>query len=282
MTHHDSQPGIKSRYRLNRDVFLAAVDDAAHLLDFRRGRFYGLDIVAASMLAHVLESGAATATTRVARDFHTDEDRVRQDLEQLLKQLEEKRLIVCSHVQGRAAVQPGFPGQLLPKSNAAMPRASQLVAKHATRGLFRRLRAQSQPRKLPGRWRISLLLTAVWLSLRTLGWSRTVALLRVALLRRRSSNFQQPNETKAKMIVKAIDRQVRESACMKLLFPCACKERALAGYYLLRRYGCLPAALVLGIQTNPFLAHAWVECVGEVVTDDEAHCATFTPVARYC
>lgn len=52
-----------------------------------------------------------------------------------------------------------------------------------------------------------------------------------------------------------------------------CLPRALATYLLLRRRG-VSATLHIGVKRYPFGAHAWVECLGEVLgdsTDDWRH-----------
>ena len=45
-----------------------------------------------------------------------------------------------------------------------------------------------------------------------------------------------------------------------------CLPRSLAIYILLRRQG-VPATLRIGVKRFPFAAHAWVECLGEVLDD---------------
>ena len=45
-----------------------------------------------------------------------------------------------------------------------------------------------------------------------------------------------------------------------------CLPRSLAIYALLRRQG-VPATLRIGVKRFPFAAHAWVECLGEVLDD---------------
>ena len=45
-----------------------------------------------------------------------------------------------------------------------------------------------------------------------------------------------------------------------------CLPRALTIYLLLRRRG-VPATLHIGVKRYPFGAHAWVECLGEVLDD---------------
>ncbi len=52
-----------------------------------------------------------------------------------------------------------------------------------------------------------------------------------------------------------------------------CLPRSIAIYVLLRRRG-VPATLRIGVKRFPFGAHAWVECLGEVLddsTDDWQH-----------
>ena len=45
-----------------------------------------------------------------------------------------------------------------------------------------------------------------------------------------------------------------------------CLPRSLAIYVLLTRQG-VPATLRIGVKRFPFAAHAWVECLGEVLDD---------------
>ena len=45
-----------------------------------------------------------------------------------------------------------------------------------------------------------------------------------------------------------------------------CLPRSVAIYILLRRRG-VPATLRIGVKRFPFGAHAWVECLGEVLDD---------------
>ena len=45
-----------------------------------------------------------------------------------------------------------------------------------------------------------------------------------------------------------------------------CLPRALAIFVLLRRQG-VPARLCIGVKRYPFGAHAWVECLGDVLDD---------------
>ena len=45
-----------------------------------------------------------------------------------------------------------------------------------------------------------------------------------------------------------------------------CLPRAMTIYLLLRRRG-VPATLCIGVKRYPFAAHAWVECLGDVIDD---------------
>ena len=45
-----------------------------------------------------------------------------------------------------------------------------------------------------------------------------------------------------------------------------CLQRSATATFLLRRAG-FPAEMVIGVQTMPFAAHAWVELAGEVAND---------------
>ncbi|MCC6869679.1 MAG: lasso peptide biosynthesis B2 protein [Burkholderiales bacterium] len=58
----------------------------------------------------------------------------------------------------------------------------------------------------------------------------------------------------------------------------ACLHRSVVLWRLLRREG-IPCALRLGARAGngPFEAHAWVECGGVALAEDDAHLATFAP-----
>lgn len=130
----------------------------------------------------------------------------------------------------------------------------------------------------PSRLTTSLLLTLAWISIRALGWSRTIRLWR---------RWQRPIDNNAasgdwETAVQVVDTAVREAAAKHILLPIACKERALVGWHILKTTFGLPAEVVIGINLYPFMAHAWVECGSWTVTDDRSHCEIFTPAARYC
>ncbi len=61
--------------------------------------------------------------------------------------------------------------------------------------------------------------------------------------------------------------------------PLDCLPRSLALFSFLRRSG-LPACHCIGVRPFPFSAHAWTECRGRVVHDDELNRNRFTVIAR--
>jgi hypothetical protein len=61
--------------------------------------------------------------------------------------------------------------------------------------------------------------------------------------------------------------------------PLDCLPRSLALFAFLRRAG-LPACHCIGVRPFPFSAHAWTECHGRVVHDDELNRNRFTVIAR--
>jgi len=56
-----------------------------------------------------------------------------------------------------------------------------------------------------------------------------------------------------------------------------CLEQSLAVYYLLGRRGA-PVRFRMGVQSHPFLAHAWVEYQGQPITDVAEHVKWFAPL----
>jgi hypothetical protein len=262
-------------YRLGPDVILVQDDGVARLLDFDRGRFYALNPVGSRMLALSLGHGAEEAAARLAAEYDVPPAQVRADLAVLLRDLEGKRLLVPPHA----------PARLRPRLLAALDAllwCADRVLVRALRGAARAAGAlrgrEAMPGgapAVPGPRALGLLLTLAWVSLRLFGWSGTLAIAR----RWHRGRALLAGAARAR-VVDAVDRLVREAAVRKLCFPSACKERALAGYQVLRALYGLPAALVVGVRCHPFGAHAWVECDGRVVTDDPAHCELYTPVLR--
>jgi hypothetical protein len=115
--------------------------------------------------------------------------------------------------------------------------------------------------------RCFVLLLFTRLSLKTLGFRRTVRLVR---WRGARLGVRAPRSTPA--------RAARAVAIAGAFFPgrAVCLEQSLALYLLLKRLGH-EATLRIGVQPYPFLAHAWVEHGGVPVLEDEETVARFVP-----
>jgi hypothetical protein len=121
-----------------------------------------------------------------------------------------------------------------------------------------------------------VLLTLAWLCFRLLGWSATIALWgRLA-----RSGFRPRCHRDRARVLAGVDRALRAAASRHPLNT-ECKERALVGWWLLARRCGLASDLVVGTQPYPFLAHAWIECGEQTLSDDRDRCESFVPVARY-
>ncbi|MBU7586354.1 MAG: lasso peptide biosynthesis B2 protein [Nostoc sp. TH1S01] len=255
-----------SPYSLNRDVFLFLQDGIAQILDFKHGQFYGLDAIATLMLSLVLEKGVEETVNELTTIYDVTEENVRSDLNILLQELKQKKLLVTN------VKSFNFLLYLIQYQLKVINKILLLLFKTVS-AIFRNL---FNPEPTPNRLTVELLLSLSWLSFRLLGWSRTLSLWQHwhrAVL---------PTDTTGTTdIIENVDRMVRETAASKLFLPMVCKERALVGYHLLRTFYALPATLVIGIDRYPFQVHAWVECNGLVVTDEQAHCQPFMPVVRY-
>ncbi|MFO0881715.1 MAG: lasso peptide biosynthesis B2 protein [Gemmataceae bacterium] len=223
-------------------VYLAWQEDMARVLDLERGRFFGLDGTASEMVALGLHHDMPHVCARMAERYDLDADTLRADLEGLLADLHRQGLLAASRRPRRA----GFLGWLTAPGRASGPITPALVGR---------------------------LLRRAWWSLRLTGWAPT--------LRRWSQPYATPSSPAPTDLPAQVDAAIREAASAQLLFPVACKERALVAFHLLRAVHGLPAELIIGVQHYPFLAHAWVEFDGQTLTDDRAHCDNFEPVARF-
>lgn len=58
-----------------------------------------------------------------------------------------------------------------------------------------------------------------------------------------------------------------------------CLHRAVVGYVALRKAG-LDVQLVIGVRKFPFAAHAWLECEGVVISDEQDVQQQFVPSMR--
>ena len=263
-------------YCLNRDVVMVIENGIAQLLDFNRGQFYGLNPMGTLMLSLILEENFPQAVADIASTYQISVKEVEKDASSLLEELKQKKLLV-----NRAKRSHPFWQWVVPCLKRVEQFCSTLYifVLQAISLHYKNPLPQSSSQTniiIPNLTTVDLLLSFSWLSFRLIGWNRTISWWQRSPYP--DNKLEQPN---AKEIISTIDRIIGEAAAKKLLFPIACKERALVGYYLLRNFYGLPATLIVGIDRHPFQLHAWVECEGEVVTDDPAHCQPFTPVVRY-
>lgn len=247
----------KRGYYLNRDVYLFKHENVINILDFRRGQFYGLDAIASRMIDLILEKSYEETITEISELYEVPEAQICGDLTELLNSLIEKKILVTSPPPDKSTN-----GNLFQNISIAILEKLSLIG-----------RKLLNPQPDPNPYTVEILLTLSWISLRVLGWSRTIAI------------WQKWHKSYRKEIgketIENLDRLLRETASEKLFLPMVCKERALVAYHLLRTfYGC-PATLMVGIDNYPFQIHAWVECNGLTLTDEPAHCEQFTPVISY-
>lgn len=247
----------KGSYYLNRDVYLFKHENVINILDFRRGQFYGLDETASRMLALILEKSYQKTITEISQLYEVPEAKICGDLSELLNSLIEKKILVTSPHPDKFTEENLWPNILIA-----------ILKKLALIG-----RKLLNPQPAPNAYTVEILLTLSWISLRVLGWSRSIAIWQKW---HKSHRKEIDKET-----IENLDRLLRETASGKLFLPMVCKERALVAYHLLRTfYGC-PATLMVGINNYPFQIHAWVECQQLTLTDELAHCEQFTPVISY-
>jgi hypothetical protein len=261
----ESESSRSSSLRLEEGVILVTGENVTRLLDFGRGQFYGLDDISGSILTECLRSGPVSAVARVTADYEVDETRALHDIHELLNNLRRKKLL--ARVGGRTA-------RFIPSAVEVAKGLTWLLRQaEVWKRWVRPRRAQAclGPRKRAVAW----LLVLSWISLRVLGWSASIALFRGLPGR----EWDVLPEDRAG-ILDAVDRVVQRTASTTFLLPAACKERALVAQRILNGWYGLPAMIVVGVLRHPFLAHAWVECDGRVVTDDPDHCEPFIPVLR--
>ena len=74
-----------------------------------------------------------------------------------------------------------------------------------------------------------------------------------------------------------VQRSERVVALAGALYPgrAQCLEQSLALYFLARRRG-IPVKFQMGVQSQPFAAHAWIEYAGAPVNDLVEHIQYFT------
>jgi hypothetical protein len=252
--------GNTGDFQLGADVVLVQQSGDCRLLDFRRGTFYALDTIGTMMISLLLRRTREEAIEHVAGCYAVESTTVRSDMGDLLGRLTRMKLIRMN--------QPAAP-----RTSAAGGLSGLLCRLFASLALW----CCRTPRPgLPGRFTVWLLLTWAWFSLRLFGLSTTAA-----CWKKWQPVLGGEGDATETAAIDELDRMIRVSAASRIVFPMVCKERALAGYHLLRACLHVPAELVIGIELHPFRGHAWVECGERIVTDDREHCEPFTPIMRY-
>ncbi len=89
-----------------------------------------------------------------------------------------------------------------------------------------------------------------------------------------SINATRSRKPRQQDVVRAVDL-----ACAFYFKKVLCLQRAAVTTCLLREAG-IPAELVIGVQTLPFCAHAWVEVKGAVVNDKSYTAEIYSALSR--
>jgi hypothetical protein len=246
--------GQGGRYALAPDVVLVIVEDATSRLLDMGGRFYGMPALSTAMLTGALRDGSDEAARRLADEYGVPTERVRADLDRFLGDLAVRGLVIAPGARVCRSLRAGdlAAGAVL------------LAARAARRAL----------RPWPTAWAWALV-TLARLSLRALGWARTVTIVRTL-------GTPEPGAGARGDWADAVartDELVRAIAARHVLM-LECKERAMGCWALLRSAGW-PAELVVGVDLFPFLGHCWCESGAWTVSDDRSRCERFVPVIRY-
>ena len=129
------------------------------------------------------------------------------------------------------------------------------------------------------RW---LLVQAFSLLLFTAPALRLFGFKRLSELARRvpMSNAPTRNEAELATLARTIARTARIAAD-QVPYPVNCLQRSIVLWWLLRRYG-IKSDLRVGVRKSPgqLEAHAWVECLGNVLNDGEDVHSHFAPFDR--
>lgn len=136
-------------------------------------------------------------------------------------------------------------------------------------------RVELAPFRPPSTFALWVNLLFVWMSLRCIGWRRTLSLWSWGGVRSpvRFSEFHRAS-------ILEFDRRLRSASAIHPMRT-ECKEKSVVAWGYLRHRLGLPAELVVGVLNYPFQVHAWVECGPLTLTDDAERAALFTPASRY-
>jgi hypothetical protein len=252
-THPGVPAGQQAEFSLPPDVIFVSVHDGSARLLNMAGCFHAVPAVGALMLRETLGRGAGAAVQRIAQEYGVEPRQVRKDLDDFLRELEDQGLLYSlGNPQPRRGTGVGL---------------ARLFLRPALHGIQRLCRApELRARALLGLARISF---------RLFGWTRTIAVWKEAHGRFATRPAGEPEQK----TIRALDQAVR-SAAASHPFEVECKERALCCWSLARSVG-LDAALVVGINLLPLAGHCWCEVGSQLLSDNQDHCADYTPVGRW-
>jgi hypothetical protein len=130
-------------------------------------------------------------------------------------------------------------------------------------------RSRSETQCVPAYWRCGVAISVAWLTLRVVGFARTLRAARSLAERHGALSVDAG-------AVRQIGHRV---AVVAAFFPgrALCLEQSLALYWLLRRRGAA-ARLRVGVHPAPFMAHAWVEYGGAPINEDEDRIRELLPL----
>lgn len=245
-------------FRLADETVIVAHEENCWLVDTEQVRFFALDPVAAELVQRTLAAGEDEAVTRVADLYQMPSSQVREDWTSLRDRLVHERLLA---------------GKEQPRRRTKVDPVAAVVSSLVKLMCWSAFRF-GNPTRPANRFAVWALLTAAWLSVRILGWGRTIRAWRCA------STSPASTADHLEPAVFAIDRLVRDVAARHPLNT-ECKERSLVVWLLIRAGLQLPSAVVIGVKPYPFHAHAWVTCGPWVLADERARCDSFLPVATF-
>jgi hypothetical protein len=232
-----------ARYHAPSHIRHVAVDDRVIILDIRSESYFALDPVASLMWNELTRGHRRDESLRSLGDgISGSPPEIEDDLEEFTRKCLARGLLTQSPEESPMQESPGPTG-----------RARHLLA----------LRAW---------W--SLLRTKLSLSRRGFSVTYNGAL-----------SMAGPEQTAGDdAATEALARAVNAFARAENFFhlkkaPLDCLPRSLALFMFLRSAG-LPAHHCIGVRPFPFSAHAWTECYGRVVHDDELNRNRFTVIAR--
>ena len=192
-------------YSLNQDVFLFLQDDIAQILDFQHGQFYGLDPIGTLMLSLVLEKSLEETVKYISKTYDATEDKIRSDLAQLLRNLEQKKLIISHGIESNRLTN-WFSDQ-----NQKVSKLFDTLLLWFLKRVSTIIHLLLDNKQNPSRQTVELLLIFSWISFRMLGWSRTISLWQHwhPHLEKRENSLQGE-------VIEKVDQMVREAAARQL------------------------------------------------------------------